>query len=414
MRAGWRTVYLARDEKHNRNVALKVLKPELAAVVGADRFLAEIETTANLQHPHILPLFDSGEADSFLFYVMPYVEGESLRERLDREHQLPVDEAVAIATKVAGALQAAHERGVVHRDIKPANILLSKGEPLVSDFGIALALGAAGGGRMTETGLSLGTPHYMSPEQATGDLNIGAATDTYALGCVLYEMLVGEPPFTGGTPQAVLGKIVTGQAPSASAERSLGPAERGCGNQEGIGEGTGGSVRFRERGPRRRWAILPLGTAWSPRARAPGRQGRAGRPRQHSRSVLSGWPWAPSGRQSRPERFAPNEPEGVMRFAIEPGEDASFDPSEGVGYAQHRDLSRGEPHRVHGAQLGRLRTAVVPAPSRPAGGDSANRYRRGGNPLLLARRPVIGLRETAERALPHPDPRWNPRLGCSD
>jgi len=161
---GMATVYLARDLKHNRNVALKVLKPELAAVVGAERFLAEIETTANLQHPHILPLFDSGEADSFLFYVMPYVEGESLRERLDREHQLPVDEAVRIATNVAEALDYAHSHGVIHRDIKPANILLQAGKPLLSDFGIALAVGAAGGGRLTETGLSLGTPHYMSPE----------------------------------------------------------------------------------------------------------------------------------------------------------------------------------------------------------------------------------------------------------
>jgi Tol biopolymer transport system component len=221
---GMATVYLARDERHNRNVALKVLKPELAAVVGADRFLAEIETTANLQHPHILPLFDSGEADGFLFYVMPYVEGESLRERLDREHQLPVDEAVQIASDVAEALQAAHDQGVIHRDVKPANILLSKGRPLVSDFGIALAVGAAGGGRLTETGLSLGTPHYMSPEQATGDLSVGASTDIYALGCVLYEMLVGEPPFTGSTPQAVLGKIVTGEAPSASAERKSVPS----------------------------------------------------------------------------------------------------------------------------------------------------------------------------------------------
>jgi serine/threonine-protein kinase len=216
---GMATVYLARDEKHNRNVALKVLKPELAAVVGAERFLAEIKTTANLQHPHILPLFDSGEADRFLFYVMPYVEGESLRERLDREHQLPVDEAVQIARDVGEALQAAHEHGVIHRDIKPANILLSKGRPLVSDFGIALAVGVAGASRLTETGLSLGTPHYMSPEQATGDSHVGAATDIYALGCVLYEMLVGEPPYTGSTPQAILGKIIQGKPVSATESR---------------------------------------------------------------------------------------------------------------------------------------------------------------------------------------------------
>jgi serine/threonine protein kinase len=221
---GMATVYLAEDLKHKRKVALKVLKPELAAVVGAERFLAEIETTANLQHPHILPLFDSGEADGFLFYVMPYVEGETLRERIEREHQLPVDEAVAISTKVAGALQAAHERGVIHRDIKPANILLAKGEPLLSDFGIALAVSAGGAGRLTETGLSLGTPHYMSPEQATGDASVGPATDVYALGCVLYEMLVGEPPYTGSTPQAILGKIIQAEAVSATKARRTVPA----------------------------------------------------------------------------------------------------------------------------------------------------------------------------------------------
>ncbi|GIS80959.1 MAG: hypothetical protein CM1200mP14_25250 [Gammaproteobacteria bacterium] len=171
---GMATVYLADDLRHERKVALKVLKPELAAVVGADRFLAEIKTTANLQHPHILPLFDSGEADSFLFYVMPYVEGESLREKLNREQQLPVDEAIRIATAVAQALQHAHDREVIHRDIKPGNILIQDGQPVVADFGIALAVGAGGGARMTETGLSVGTPYYMSPEQATGDQYVGA------------------------------------------------------------------------------------------------------------------------------------------------------------------------------------------------------------------------------------------------
>jgi serine/threonine-protein kinase len=221
---GMATVYLAADLKHERKVALKVLRPELAAVVGADRFLAEIKTTANLQHPHILPLFDSGEAGGFLYYVMPHVEGESLRERLNRKKQLPVDEAVGIATKVAAAQQAAHEQGVIHRDIKPANILLSKGEPLISDFGIALAVSAGGGGRLTETGLSLGTPHYMSPEQATGDQTVGPATDIYALGCVLYEMLVGEPPYTGSTPQAILGKIIQAEPVSATKTRRTVPA----------------------------------------------------------------------------------------------------------------------------------------------------------------------------------------------
>jgi serine/threonine-protein kinase len=221
---GMATVYLAKDLKHNRNVALKVLKPELAAVVGAERFLAEIETTANLQHPHILPLFDSGKAGSFLFYVMPYIEGETLRDRIDREKQLPVDEALGIATAVATALHAAHSRGVVHRDIKPGNILLSQGQPLVADFGIALAVSAGGAGRLTETGLSLGTPYYMSPEQATGDQAVGPASDTFALACVLYEMLVGEPPYPGNTAQAVLGKIIQGEPVSATTIRRSVPA----------------------------------------------------------------------------------------------------------------------------------------------------------------------------------------------
>ncbi len=220
---GMATVYLAADPRHERRVALKVLKRELAAVVGAERFLAEIRTTANLQHPHILPLHDSGEADGFLFYVMPYVEGESLREKLDREHQLRVEEAVRIASDLAEALDHAHRHGVIHRDLKPANILLLDGRPVLADFGIALAVSAGGGGRLTETGLSLGTPHYMSPEQATGDQSVGPATDLYALGCVLYEMLVGEPPYTGSTPQAVLGRIITGEVPSARKHRTSVP-----------------------------------------------------------------------------------------------------------------------------------------------------------------------------------------------
>jgi eukaryotic-like serine/threonine-protein kinase len=221
---GMATVYLAQDVKHGRKVALKVLKPELAAVVGAERFLTEIKTTANLQHPHILPLHDSGEADSFLYYVMPYVEGESLREKLEREKQLPVGEAVQIAVAVAGALDYAHRHKVIHRDIKPANILVHAGQPVVADFGIALAVGAAGGARLTETGLSVGTPYYMSPEQATGDVMVGPASDIYAIACVLYEMLVGEPPYLGNTAQAVLGKIISGQPVSATKHRPAIPA----------------------------------------------------------------------------------------------------------------------------------------------------------------------------------------------
>ncbi|HEY6784755.1 MAG TPA: serine/threonine-protein kinase, partial [Gemmatimonadales bacterium] len=206
---GMATVYLAQDLKHDRRVALKVLRPELAAVIGAGRFLAEIRTTANLQHPHILSLFDSGEADGTVFYVMPYVEGESLRDRLNREKQLPVDAAIRIATEVADALDYAHQQGVVHRDIKPENILLHGGHTLIADFGIALAAAKTGDTRMTETGMSLGTPAYMSPEQAMGEREITPRSDVYALGCVTYEMLVGEAPFTGPTAQAIVAKVLT-------------------------------------------------------------------------------------------------------------------------------------------------------------------------------------------------------------
>jgi len=206
---GMATVYLAQDLKHDRKVAVKVLRPELAAVIGADRFLSEIKTTANLQHPHILPLFDSGEADGFLFYVMPFVEGETVRDRMTREKQLPVADAVRIACEVASALDYAHRHGVIHRDIKPENILLHDGRALVADFGIALAASKAGSTRMTETGMSLGTPHYMSPEQAMGERDITARSDVYALGCVLYEMLTGEPPFTGATAQAIVARVLT-------------------------------------------------------------------------------------------------------------------------------------------------------------------------------------------------------------
>ncbi|MGK2935554.1 MAG: protein kinase domain-containing protein [Gemmatimonadaceae bacterium] len=207
---GMATVYLARDLKHDRLVALKLLRPELGAVIGADRFLAEIKLTANLQHPHILPLFDSGAVDGLLFYVMPYVEGVSVRERLNREKQLSIAESVRIATEVASALDYAHRRNVIHRDIKPENILLHDGQALVADFGIALAVSTAGT-RMTETGMSLGTPHYMSPEQAMGEREITARSDVYALGAVTYEMLVGEPPFTGPTAQSIVAKVLTEQ-----------------------------------------------------------------------------------------------------------------------------------------------------------------------------------------------------------
>ncbi|MEO8139416.1 MAG: protein kinase [Gemmatimonadota bacterium] len=221
---GMATVYLAQDLKHDRKVAIKVLRPELAAVIGADRFLSEIKTTANLQHPHILPLFDSGAADSFLFYVMPFIEGESLRDRLNREKQLPITDAVRIATEIAGALDYAHRHSVIHRDIKPENILLHDGRALVADFGIALAASKAGGGRMTETGMSLGTPTYMSPEQAMGEREITARSDVYALGCITYEMLVGEPPFTGPTAQAIIARVMTEDPRALTGQRKTIPA----------------------------------------------------------------------------------------------------------------------------------------------------------------------------------------------
>jgi len=209
---GMATVYLAEDLKHKRKVALKVLKPELAAVLGADRFVQEITTTAALQHPHILPLFDSGTADGFLYYVMPFIDGETLRSKLDRETQLGIDEAVSITTAVADALDYAHRQGVIHRDIKPENILLHEGRPMVADFGIALALSAAAGGRMTETGMSLGTPHYMSPEQATAEKELSPRSDIYSLGSVLYEMLTGDPPHVASSAQQIIMKIVTEEA----------------------------------------------------------------------------------------------------------------------------------------------------------------------------------------------------------
>jgi eukaryotic-like serine/threonine-protein kinase len=219
---GMATVYLAEDLKHQRQVAIKVLKPELAAVLGAERFVQEITTTAQLQHPHILPLFDSGTADGFLFYVMPYIEGETLRDRLNRETQLGVDEAVRITREVADALDYAHRHGVIHRDIKPENILLHDGRPMVADFGIALAVSAAAGGRMTETGMSLGTPHYMSPEQATAEKTITNRSDVYSLASVLYEMLTGDPPHTGKVAQQIIAKIIAEEpAPVTKVRKSV-------------------------------------------------------------------------------------------------------------------------------------------------------------------------------------------------
>ncbi len=206
---GMATVYLARDLKHDRDVAIKVLEPELGAVLGGERFLSEIRTTARLQHPHILPLLDSGDAGGLLYYVMPLATGETLRARLTRERQLPIDDAVRIAREAADALGYAHTLGIIHRDIKPENILLQGGHALVADFGIALAVQSAAGSRMTQTGLSLGTPQYMSPEQAMGERTIDARSDIYSLGAVTYEMLTGDPPFAGSSVQAIVAKVLS-------------------------------------------------------------------------------------------------------------------------------------------------------------------------------------------------------------
>jgi eukaryotic-like serine/threonine-protein kinase len=220
---GMATVYLAEDVRHHRKVAIKVLHPELSAVLGPERFLKEIELTANLQHPHILPLFDSGSEDGKLWYAMPFIDGETLRARLEREQQLPIGDALRIATESADALDYAHRRGVVHRDIKPENILLHDGHALVADFGIALAVEQAGGARMTQTGLSLGTPAYMAPEQAMGERSVDARADIYALGAVTYEMLAGEPPFTGPNAQAILAQVITAEPRSLTLQRKSVP-----------------------------------------------------------------------------------------------------------------------------------------------------------------------------------------------
>ena len=208
-RGGMAVVFLAEDLKHHRKVAIKVLHPELTATLGAERFLHEIETVARLNHPHILPVHDSGEVDGLLYFVMPFVEGESLRHRLDREGQLPINDTVRFGAEVAGALDYAHRRGVIHRDIKPANILLSEGHAVIADFGIARAVSVSAGDRMTSTGFSVGTPLYASPEQSEGQETVDGRADIYSLGCVLYEMLSGEVPLAGPTPQSIRAKRLT-------------------------------------------------------------------------------------------------------------------------------------------------------------------------------------------------------------
>ncbi len=338
---GMATVYLAHDLKHDRQVAIKVLRPELAAVIGAERFLSEIKTTANLQHPQILPLFDSGVASTsaespnrpiaqYLYYVMPFIDGESLRDRLKREKQLPIADAVRIATEVAGALDYAHRHNVIHRDIKPENILLHDGRALVADFGIALAASKAGGARMTETGMSLGTPTYMSPEQAMGEREITARSDVYALGCVTYEMLLGEPPFTGPTAQAIVAKVMTEKpvpmskfrdtVPEAIEDAVLValaklPADRWPTAAAFVAalEGQGGATR-----PRTTAAAMAPVSKWSVRSPLPWAVafGLA--------AIVAAWGWLHAG--------SPVVPAAVVRFELQPapGTRIAF-PVAGVG-----------------------------------------------------------------------------------
>jgi len=283
---GMATVFLARDTKHDRPVALKVLRPELGAVLGVERFLSEIRVTANLQHPNLLPLFDSGEANGLLFYVMPFVDGESLRAKLTREKQLPIDEAVRITTALASALDYAHRNGVIHRDLKPENILLQAGQPVIADFGIALAVRNAGGNRITQTGLSLGTPQYMSPEQATGDREIDARTDIYSLGAVAYEMLTGDPPHTGSTAQAVIARVLTEKPRSVRASRPNVPPYVEQAIEQAL-----------EKLPADRWetaqqfadALRATRTAPNTRDNMPGRRERA------PSMIRRGVPWALAG-----------------------------------------------------------------------------------------------------------------------
>jgi eukaryotic-like serine/threonine-protein kinase len=317
---GMATVYLAQDLKHDRRVAIKVLRPELAAVIGAERFLREIRTIATLQHPHILGLIDSGEVEGTAWYVMPFVDGESLRDRLNREKQLPIGDAVRIATEVAGALDYAHRHGIIHRDIKPGNILLQDGSALVADFGIALAVSSAGD-RMTETGMSLGTPHYMSPEQAMGEREISARSDVYALGAMTYEMLVGDPPFTGSTAQAIVAKVLTEKPtpPSRIRETLPEPVENAV-------------LTALAKLPADRW---PTAAAFADGLQG---QGTATRPRPAPAAPVRSRFWSP--RSPVPWAVAcgvmallaalgwwrgrPPESGPVVRFALEPAPDARF------------------------------------------------------------------------------------------
>jgi tRNA A-37 threonylcarbamoyl transferase component Bud32 len=389
-RGGMATVYLANDLRHERKVAIKVLRPELAAVIGAERFLREIKTIAALQHPHILGLIDSGEVQGTAYYVMPYVEGESLRDRLTREKQLPITDAVRISTEVASALDYAHRHGVIHRDIKPENILLHDGQALVADFGISLAISSAGGTRMTETGMSLGTPHYMSPEQAMGEREITVRSDVYALGCVAYEMLSGDPPFTGSTAQAIFARVMTEVPRSLTLQRHTIPAH----------VETAVLIAL-EKLPADRFASA---AEFAVALTTPGAAVTAPR----SRGVPAARPAAPGGWRARlgdPVIMGLSGDPGIARRRCETGatagtRDTSRDSLRPGGNGQHQALrqlpvaGRHFPQRGYGRLLRPDRDwyDALHRPHRPAGGTARSGDGGRQSSLFLPRWPMAGIR----------------------
>ena len=376
---GMATVFLAHDPRHNRKVAVKVMHHDLATLIGPERFLKEIETTANLQHPNILPLFDSGRVAGTVFFVMPYLEGESLRRRLDRDTQLPVADAIRIATEIAAGLDYAHRRGVVHRDVKPDNVLFHDGRAMVADFGIALARSdAEGGSRLTRAGVSLGTPEYMSPEQISGEHKVDPRSDIYSLGAVLYEMLSGRPPFSGPSVQAIYTQIITDDPEPLVHERKATPPHVDAAVRRAL-----------EKLPADRWqtagefaqALAGTGAAEQDEAAPPGAS-CPGALRRCCSPPLAGWPCANGQRTPAGGRdHAVQRRAGAARAAhLHP--DRAHE-SRRPAALHHRD---GEPERGG---------AAPPARPDADGGDPRRRAGRPGNrqqpALRLARREVGGL-----------------------
>ena len=392
---GMATVYLAHDTRHNRKVAIKVMQPDLAALIGAERFLQEIETTANLQHPNILPLFDSGRVDGTVFYVMPYVQGESLRSRLLREKQLPVAEALRIATELAQGLDYAHRHGVIHRDIKPDNVLFHDGRALIADFGIALALSQEDGKvRITKTGVSLGTPAYMSPEQAAGEQTLDPRADVYALGVVLYEMLAGEPPFTGLTAQAIFARVMSEEARPLRLKRRSVPQH--------IDDAV---TRALEKLPADRWQTVgqfaealtrPSAPQW-----APGYRTRSATPWAVSAALLLALAWVGLG-----SRRAASPSSGPIRFNVEM--DMGVEPT----FTPIVRLSADGSQLFVTGMVGRRRgSASSPEPT-GNGSHRGSRPGRAGNaeqPAVRVARRAMGRVREAGQALEGAGGRWAAR-----